>query len=157
MSTRSTTTRFALLAAGWIAAAGVAAPVLSQTAFAQTDSTPSAVTAPAPTSPPAVATAPMHVHPHHAVRVAARVPTGPALSLLQEADTALQAKKFSEARDKLEQAETSLLNDRSRGEHGFAQVVSDVASARNALGNRNPEAARLAIGQAISKLNTHSI
>ena len=129
MSTRSATTRYALLAAGWIAAAGIAAP-----AFAQTAAAPAA--------------------PHAA---AGQVQTGPALTLLQDADSSLQAKKIAAARDKLELAETTLLNDRSRGEHGFAKVVSDVAAARNALDNRNPEAARLAIGQAITKLNTRTI
>lgn len=79
---------------------------------------------------PAAVTAPATVTPAQPQRL--RVSEEVA-GFVRQADAALKARHAAEARDRLEHAETALLNARTDGEHGYRTQVQDIAAARGAL------------------------
>jgi hypothetical protein len=95
-----------------------------------------------PAPPPAAPAAAARPAPAHAA-----APPG-AVALLDQAARALQAREFSTARDRLERAETLLLNARRDGESGFAAPVGDIASARAAVARRDASAAQTSVAAA---------
>lgn len=79
---------------------------------------------------PAALTAPASVTPAQPQRL--RV-SDEVAGFVRQADAALKARHSAEARDRLEHAETALLNARTDGERGYRAQVQDIAAARGAL------------------------
>ncbi|MBR0657137.1 hypothetical protein [Plastoroseomonas arctica] len=75
--------------------------------------------------------------------------------LLREADAAIGQNRLAVARERLEQAETTLLNARTDGEQGFRGPVREIASARAALGLGNRGIAQQELGRAVQSLDRY--
>lgn len=79
---------------------------------------------------PAATTAPATVMPAQPQRLRA---SDEVAGFVRQADAALKARHAVEARDRLEHAETALLNARADGERGYHAQVQDISAARGAL------------------------
>jgi hypothetical protein len=101
-------------------APGAAIPKPAFPLAVEDGATTAAAMAPAATVTPAVQ--PQHLRASDAVA-----------GFVHQADAALKARHAAEARDRLEQAETALLNARTDGERGYRVQVQDIAAARGAL------------------------
>ncbi|WP_439598437.1 hypothetical protein [Falsiroseomonas sp.] len=76
--------------------------------------------------------------------------------LLTQADQALAANRMELARNKLEQAETLLLNARAEGERGEVVPVRDIAAARAQIAMNNRGAAQREVIQLLRTLGQAS-
>lgn len=77
--------------------------------------------------------------------------------LLHEASASLQARRAADAENRLEQAETQILNVRANGEHGFGPVTREISAARGALSAGNTGAAQLAIGRVLQMIERPAV
>lgn len=74
-------------------------------------------------------------------------------AMLQEARDALRSNHPDVARNRLERAETALLNARAGGEHAFRDPIRDIAGARAALARGHHDAAEHDLGSAMRSLD----
>jgi hypothetical protein len=113
----------------------------------QTTLVPNTPDAAAPAASPVAA--PQAAAPH---QVTAAAPAGLS-ALLHQANMALKARHPAVARDRLEQAETRLLNARADGEQGFRIQVQDIAAARGALAGGDTAGAEREIGRILQAMH----
>ncbi|MBR0641755.1 hypothetical protein [Plastoroseomonas hellenica] len=79
--------------------------------------------------------------------------SGAVAGLVRQADAALKARHTAAAGERLEQAETALLNARTDGLRGYRIQVQDISAARGALATGNLGAAQREVAQLMQTLD----
>lgn len=107
--------------------------------------------APTPATAPAAMTAPDTAIP--ATQHQRLGASGEVAGLVRQADTALKARHTAAAGERLERAETALLNARTDGLRGYRIQLQDISAARGALATGNLGAAQRDVAQLMQTLD----